>query len=366
MHFLQILALALPIGHAVAAPVADATTDDASADSFAGRGCGPRDQLVRREWRTLSTRDKQRYISAVQCLQTKAPQLASRYAASKSRFDDFQASHVDLTPNIHWNAPFLPWHRYFIHLYERELRTTCGYTGAQPYWNWSLDANNEADVLKSPVFDPVTGFGGNGPYIPDAEAAVFPNLPFVVPGRSGGGCVPNGPFAKRNISLALGATLAYDPHCMRRDVSPLVVSRAGNQGVVNNALASPNFYEFNKRVQGGLQPDQLTLHASVHIGVGGNTGDIANVNSSPGDPLFYLHHANLDRIWEQWQAKSPANRNDFFGPDKEWAYPFNFFGDIPYTNVTAEFQVGIGGLGAPLKVRDLLSPTRGPLCYRYE
>lgn len=195
------------------------------------------------------------------------------------------------------------WHRYFIHLYEKELRSTCGYTGAQPYWNWSLDANNEADVLDSPVFDPATGFGGNGPYIPDSEAAVFPNLPFVVPGRSGGGCVPDGPFAGRNISLALGATLAYDPHCLRRDVSPYIVARAGNQGVVNNALAAPDFYQFNRRVQGGLNPDEMTLHASVHIGVGGNTGDIANVNSSPGDPLFYLHHANIDRIWELWQTK---------------------------------------------------------------
>lgn len=138
-------------------------------------------------------------------------------------------------------------------------------------------------MLRSPVFDPVTGFGGNGPYIPDAEAAVFPNLPFVVPGRSGGGCVPDGPFAGRNVSLALGATLGFDPHCLRRDISPQVVHAAGNQGVVDSALAQPNFFEFNKRLQGGLTPAELTLHAAIHIGVGGNSGDIANVNSSPGE-----------------------------------------------------------------------------------
>ncbi|KAH7018046.1 uncharacterized protein B0I36DRAFT_435445 [Microdochium trichocladiopsis] len=360
MHFLQLLSLALPLSLAVAVPY-----------GAAPGGCKPSspaccsNPLIRKEWRTLTTQQKQSYISAVKCLQSKPAKLSNLYSASKSRFDDFQASHVDLTPNIHWNAPFLPWHRYFISLYEQELRTTCGYTGAQPYWKLALDAGSEAAILKSPVLDPVTGFGGNGPYIPDAEAAAFPNLPFVVPGRSGGGCVPNGPFAKRNVSLALGDTLGYDPHCLRRDISPYIVTQAGNASVVNWALAAPNFYEFNIRLQGGLQPDQMTLHASVHIGIGGNSGDIANVNSSPGDPLFFLHHANLDRIWEQWQASAPGRRTDFFGPDKEWAYPFNFFGDIPYSNITADFDVGFGGLSGSKKVRDLLNPLTGPLCYKY-
>lgn len=54
--------------------------------------------------RTLSTAQKQAYISAVKCLQAKPSRLADVYAASRSRYDDFQASHVDLTPQIHWNV----------------------------------------------------------------------------------------------------------------------------------------------------------------------------------------------------------------------------------------------------------------------
>jgi hypothetical protein len=62
---------------------------------------------------------------------------------------------------------------------------------------------------------------------------------------------------------------------------------------------------------------------------------------------------------------APENRNDFFGPDKEWAYPFNFFGDIPYFNVTAEFDLGFGGLSESVKVSDVLQPLGDSLCYQY-
>ena len=35
---------------------------------------------------------------------------------------------------------------------------------------------------------------------------------------------------------------------------------------------------------------------------------MVNPVSSPGDPIFFLHHAWLDRLWAKWQAEDPANR----------------------------------------------------------
>jgi hypothetical protein len=38
-------------------------------------------------------------------------------------------------------------------------------------------------------------------------------------------------------------------------------------------------------------------HGAVHVGVG---GDMA-VMTSPNDPVFFLHHAMVDKIWNDWQ-----------------------------------------------------------------
>lgn len=32
------------------------------------------------------------------------------------------------------------------------------------------------------------------------------------------------------------------------------------------------------------------------------------VYTSPGDPLFYLHHAQIDRVWWLWQLLDPSTR----------------------------------------------------------
>ena len=42
-------------------------------------------------------------------------------------------------------------------------------------------------------------------------------------------------------------------------------------------------------------------HNNVHGWVGGTMADIL---ISPADPLFWLHHAQIDRLWSIWQAKA--------------------------------------------------------------
>jgi tyrosinase len=46
------------------------------------------------------------------------------------------------------------------------------------------------------------------------------------------------------------------------------------------------------------------LHADVHAWVGGTMRDLL---TSPADPLFWLHHANIDRIYTSWRKQHADN-----------------------------------------------------------
>jgi peroxiredoxin len=51
----------------------------------------------------------------------------------------------------------------------------------------------------------------------------------------------------------------------------------------------------------------INPHFLTHIAIGGDMADFATVG---GDPLFYLHHCNLDRIWESWNLLGNSNPTD--------------------------------------------------------
>ena len=65
-------------------------------------------------------------------------------------------------------------------------------------------------------------------------------------------------------------------------------------------------------------PFQLALetgpHNAVHRAIGGDMVTAA----SPTDPIFYMHHANVDRIWYEWQehhlAQNPPNMAEVLQP----------------------------------------------------
>ena len=48
-------------------------------------------------------------------------------------------------------------------------------------------------------------------------------------------------------------------------------------------------------------------HFFTHFALG---GDMAEFSTVGGDPMFYLHHANIDRIWESWSRLGNKNPTD--------------------------------------------------------
>lgn len=139
-----------------------------------------------------------------------------------------------------------------------------------------LDAVSEAAVLKSPVFDPVYGFGGNGPYIADVSS--FPDdwkTIVPIPGRLGGGCMTDGPFASRQIPRGPANHTEYTPHCLRRDISPYLITMPANATCLNWALNSVSHFQLDRNIEGlGLAVEDMRIHAGGRIGVGGQIGDV--------------------------------------------------------------------------------------------
>ena len=91
------------------------------------------------------------------------------------------------------------------------------------YWDWSLDAqpnnNLSTAVYDTVLFSNTEGFGGNGNYV-DLPAAFPKEMAdmFNGWGRSGGGCVQEGPFTVPNFHVNIGE--ANGTSCLRRDFMP--------------------------------------------------------------------------------------------------------------------------------------------------
>ncbi|KAH8900366.1 Di-copper centre-containing protein [Thozetella sp. PMI_491] len=318
---------------------------------------------VRREWRALSDAEKLEYISAVQCLQSTPGSMQHLFDGVRSRFDDFQGLHINLTDIYHFTGPFHPWHRQYVYQYESDLIDLCGYTGAQPYWDWTLDSESEEAFLASPVFDATTGFGGNGPYV-DTSNFTTTNVPVKIPGKTGGGCVLDGPFVNMTVAMGPGPTTAYNPRCLARDFSPSLAISKLNSTVVDATMALDTFAVWDFHVQGtGLEVSGMGYHAGGHLGIG-------NMYSSPGDPLFFLHHANMDRLWNEWQRTDwTIRKTDIAGPDTMFAYPFDFQGEVAYQNITLDTELDFWELLEDVryvKISEVMDIYSAKFCYTYE
>ncbi|KXN80929.1 Tyrosinase [Leucoagaricus sp. SymC.cos] len=317
-----------------------------------------RDPVVRREWRSLSVKQRLDYLQAVQCLLAKPPLTSTEVAPGVgARYEDFVITHILQTLSIHFVGHFLPWHRYFTAIYEKALREECGYKGAQPYWDWTLDVTPSSRFVESPMWDPITGFGGNGPFV-----EIDPSNPFAVPGRTGGGCVQDGPFKNMTVRMGPVGDVSGNPRCLSRDFSPYFAGRYLGRNVTKHTLAQPDYGWFARVVEGAPSFDDSGVHGGGHFGVGGTLGEMGDQFNSPSDPVFYLHHANLDRVWWSWQHMDPHQRlKDISGPINLLDYD-----NVEGGNVTLNFPLSIGVNAPNVTVSDVMDVQGGTLCYAYD
>jgi len=88
---------------------------------------------------------------------------------------------------------------------------------------------------------------------------------------------------------------------------------------------------------------------------------------SPNDPIFFLHHGNIDRLWWRFQASAAARQLEYNGNryPRNWSDPSD-----PRNNVVATLQDVLPMHGfAPDVLVEAVMDTKGGLdgefCYTY-
>ena len=237
--------------------------------------CGASASLERRkEIRELTSEEWDRFAGAVNEFR-----LSGRWEKIANLHTDPKVWQVAHSDESGLQAAFLPWHRVFLRRMEGELQRIDPKV-TMPYWNWALDSEDPAG---SPVLSP-DFFGGSG----DPETSF---------------CVTEGSFSDLSNET-----------CVKR----LIPRDSGGFLTLSNLkevlVENPDYGRFVNTMENGLG-----LHGHLHMFLG---GDMARMNS-PKDPLFYAHHAFIDKLWWEWQMMhnelgSPAYKGNATAP----LYPF--------------------------------------------
>ncbi|KDQ13278.1 hypothetical protein BOTBODRAFT_33608 [Botryobasidium botryosum FD-172 SS1] len=316
---------------------------------------------VRKEWRALGYSGQKAYVDAMKCLSSLPhdPSLSPTGATpglppldkNSSRYDDVVYTHMDANEKVHFTGRFYPFHRYFVHTVEDILQKKCQYKGYIPYWDWTL--GDYADIKNSPIFsaDPVVGLGA----FPDASTNFT---------------LTTGAFRNwvRKYPIAHPIQRNYTLQPFKQQIFPwsfnLPDKRANEtqtpaewQSIVTGYVG--NFTAFQGAVDGVRAEG---VHASTHRSLG---GDVADPSWSPNDPLFFLVHAQLDRLWATWQKQHPANQYAIGGGEDLETVNIDQFLTGSGKPVTADTTIYLSNLGPDVKIKDLLSTKGGVLCYDY-
>ncbi|KAK4032259.1 hypothetical protein C8A01DRAFT_20647 [Parachaetomium inaequale] len=283
-------------------------------------GCTLENAGVRREWGDMTIEQRTDFINATLCLMNAPPKAPKdQFPGVRSRYHDFMAYHMTNAGSLHDTIGLFPAHKYFVLAYETALRNECGYKGYHPYMNYDRYTK---DAKNSALFNGnATSMGGNGE--PDPRYTGLRMGSATIKSAGGGGCVTEGPFKDYMATVGPGSPVmnnvpknpvagggGYNPRCMRRDVNSEVALGATADKSYNLITMSKDINTFYNTLLtppvNRSDPYNWGIHNSGHYISGGDPGGDPMV--SPGDPIFYFHHAMLDRLWWIWQMQEPDTR----------------------------------------------------------
>jgi hypothetical protein len=204
----------------------------------------------------------QAYRAGVAAMRKRAP-------ASPNSWMAWQNIHRDFCPHGNWY--FLPWHRAYLNYFEAVCREASGDESfALPYWDWSRDSRIPSFFYDGPLNDPTRELK-----------------------------------PEKSVADVIRDVFGMDPEQV---LSPAYIREILAQNSFNTfgslrAKGQMDFADFGS-LEGG--PHNLT-----HGSVGGNMGD---TGTAATDPIFWLHHCNIDRLWAEWEQ---ANAKTALPPPPE-------------------------------------------------
>ena len=174
---------------------------------------------------------------------------------AEQMWDDCQA-HSDNPndPSYFQQQFFLPWHRYYVYYFEDIIRNVLQNAEfTLPYWDYLGPAPASASIPKE-----------------------FRD--------------PKSPLYRANRNAGVNDGDAVDVGKGRSKLSSAAFKETR---YINNPNGGIGFCP---------QLDN-NPHGAIHVDVGDDT-NMGQVPTAAGDPVFWLHHCNIDRLWESWNRLS--------------------------------------------------------------
>ncbi|KAF2749527.1 Di-copper centre-containing protein [Sporormia fimetaria CBS 119925] len=183
----------------------------------------------------------------------------------------------------HSSIIFTTWHRPYVALYEQALYASVGKIATR-FTSQALRARTKQ------IRNPLYSFRFDGISVPrelsvDSYWARFPETKRAPDSRGN----------SRNSLVA--SVLANEAASLRSNVSLVLLSYHDFDAFSNNA--------WNTGQPVGRYGSLEDIHNEIHDKLG-QGGHMASLDVSAFDPVFWLHHINVDRLWALWQAINPS------------------------------------------------------------
>jgi tyrosinase len=203
----------------------------------------------------------------------------------------------------HRGSIFLPWHRFMLRLFELHLQRVLQDTDfGLPYWDWAVEDDTPPDQQVTSALWQQTGIGGSGMPVKTGPFGFPDDLQqrrFAVLFAQD---LWTGRFTFYPGGRGLLRQLGDDPQVRGLPTTTQVTQALRSQDSYDEPdwdAASGGFRNLLEGWVTGANASPPGLHNRVHVWVGGDMGP----GTSPNDPVFYLNHCNVDRIWEAWMGE---------------------------------------------------------------